>query len=135
MLYEAQRDETNSEIKDAFVQTKVQQNVIKLLHDDILPRSVKNLELARSDYVASNVDIATVFSALREVLQIQLQVTQVEGELGKALAGLERAVGAEINEHPPSNVGEVPTPPSPASPGVFAPDNVKAVIDARPGEP
>ena len=120
MLFEAQRDETNSEIKDAFVQTKVQQNVIKLLRDDILPRSIKTLELARSDYVASNADIATVFSALREVLQIQLQVTQVEGELGKALAALERAVGAEINEHPPA-----PAPPPPATPGAFAPAEVK----------
>jgi outer membrane protein TolC len=135
MLYEAQRDETNSEIKDAFVQTKVQQNVIKLLRDGILPRSVKNLELARSDYVASNVDIATVFSALREVLQIQLQVAQVEGELGKALAALERAVGTEINEHPPSSVREIPAPPSPSTPGVFAPGDVKAVIEAGQSAP
>jgi cobalt-zinc-cadmium efflux system outer membrane protein len=49
----------------------------------------------------SNVDYATVLSAVREALQIELQIAQVEAELGKALASRERAVGCQINEHPP----------------------------------
>jgi len=101
-LYEAQRDETLSEIQDLMVQSKVQQNVLTLLRDGILPRTRESLELIRSDYAKSNVDYATVLSALREVLQVQLQIAQVEAELGKALAGLERAVGCQINEHPPA---------------------------------
>ena len=48
----------------------------------------------------------TLITAWREVLQIQLQIAQVEAELGKALASLERAVGVQLNAHPP-------TPPSP----------------------
>ena len=44
----------------------------------------------------------TLITAWREVLQIELQVAQVEAELGKALASLERAVGLQINEHPPA---------------------------------
>jgi len=124
-LYEAQRDETFGEIKDFMVQAKVQQNVIGLLRDQILPRTNATLELARSDYAKGNVDVATVFSALREVLQIQLQVAQVEGELGKALASLERAVGAQINEHPPARGAgdgtstQNPPPPPPADSGPF----------------
>ena len=35
------------------------------------------------------------------LLQVQLQIAQVEAELAKALAALERAVGSQINEHPP----------------------------------
>ncbi|WP_406701072.1 TolC family protein [Singulisphaera sp. Ch08] len=117
-LYEAQRDETFGEIKDFMVQAKVQQDVIGLLRDNILPRMNTTLELARSDYAKGNVDVATVFSALREVLQIQLQIAQVEGELGKALASLERAVGTQINEHPPAHRAEavVPTPNTPPLP-------------------
>ena len=123
-LYEAQRDETFGEIKDFMVQARVQQNVIGLLRDSILPRTSETLKLARSDYVGGNADVATVFSALREVLQIQLQIAQVEGELGKALASLERAVGTQINEHPPGpNQAEAatspPSPPPSASPGPF----------------
>ena len=122
-LYEAQRDETFGEIRDFMVQAKVQQDVSTLLRDQILPRTNATLELARSDYAKGNVDIATVFSALREVLQIQLQVAQVEGELGKALASLERAVGTQINEHPPGPgrppLDGAPSPPPPDTPSPF----------------
>jgi outer membrane protein, heavy metal efflux system len=101
-LYEAQRDETLSEIQDLMVQAKVQQDVLSLLRDGILPRTRQSLNLARSDFANRNVDYPTLLSALREVLQIQLQIAQVEAELGKALASLERAVGTQINEHPPA---------------------------------
>jgi outer membrane protein TolC len=116
-LYEAQRDETFSEIQDLMVQAKVQQNVLTLLRDGILPRTRQSLELTRSDYANRNVDYPTLLSALREVLQVQLQIAQVEAELGKALAGLERAVGCEINQHPPTAkpAGTAPTiPPAPS---------------------
>ncbi len=101
-LYEAQRDETASEIQDLMVQARAQQNVLALLRDSILPRTKDSLDLARSDYAKSNVDYATVLSTLREVLQVQLQIAQVEAELAKALAALERAVGCQLNEHPPA---------------------------------
>jgi outer membrane protein, heavy metal efflux system len=100
-LYEAQRDESYSEIQDLTVQARVHQNVLGLLRDSTLPRTKESLELARSDYAKSNVDYGTVQSALREVLRVQLQIVQVEAELAKALAALERAVGCQINEHPP----------------------------------
>ncbi len=100
-LYESQRDEAFNEIQDLMVQSRVQQNVLVLLRDSILPRTKESLELARSDYAKGNVDYATVLSTVREVLQVELQIVQVEAELGKALASLERAVGCQINEHPP----------------------------------
>ena len=97
-LYEVEQDEANSEIKDFLTQAKVQQDVLGLLRDNILPRIEHTLELAKTDYENQNVDIATVLSVQREVLQVAIQVAQVEAELGKALASLERAVGCEINE-------------------------------------
>ncbi len=137
-LYEAQRDETFGEIKEFMVQAKVQQNVIALLKGQILPRTNSTLELARSDYAKGNVDVATVFSALREVLQIQLQVAQVEGELGKALASLERAVGVQINEQPPTRGAEAasPTPNLPPPPdGGTGPFRPEAPASERPEQP
>ena len=68
------------------MQARAQQDVLGLLRDSILPRTEESLDLARSDYAKGNVDYATVLSALREVLQVQLQIAQVEAELGKALA-------------------------------------------------
>jgi outer membrane protein TolC len=112
-LYEAQLDATESELQDLMVQAKVQQSVLSLFRESILPRTEHSLDLARSDYAKSNVNFATVLSALREVLQVQLQIAQVEAELGKALAALERAVGRQINEHAP--------PPSLHEDASFAP--------------
>ncbi len=103
-LLEAQRDETYSEIQDLMVQARVQQNVLSLLRDSILPRTRESLELARGDYARSNVDYATVLSSLRELLQVQLQIAQIEAELAKALAALERAVGCQINDRTPAGL-------------------------------
>jgi cobalt-zinc-cadmium efflux system outer membrane protein len=127
-LYEAQRDETYSEIQDLMMQAKVQQNVLSLLRDSILPRTRKSLDLARSDFVESNVNYATLLSALREVLQVQMQIAQVEAELGKALASLERVVGAQINEHPPT--------PRPAGPAALpaTPSTTPAPAPSPPAE-
>ena len=117
-LYEAQRDETYSEIYDFMTQARVQQNVLNLLRDSILPRAEQALELAGKDFAAGNVDLPTVLSAQRETLQVQVQVAQIEGELGKALASLERAVGCQFNDHPPApaTAGTVDPPASPSPP-------------------
>jgi outer membrane protein TolC len=96
-LFEAQQDATRSEIYDLMVQAKVQQNVLQLLRDTLLPRSRETLELAKSDYARSNAEIGVLISAMREVLKLQVQIAQVEAELGKALALLERAVGTELS--------------------------------------
>ncbi len=125
-LYEAQRDETRSTIADFMTQARVQQNVLGLLRDQILPRARQTLENAGGDYSQGNVDFAALISAMREVLQVELQVTQVEAELGKALASLERAVGCRINEHPPApetpaTANPSPLPPKPPGPGPFRP--------------
>ena len=131
-LYEAQRDETYGEIHDFMTQARVQQNVLGLLRDGILPRAEQALELAGKDFAAGNVDLPTVLSAQRETLQVQVQVAQIEGELGKALASLERAVGCQFNEHPPApaaaaaaadtaNTAASPSPP-PSTSGPFQPE-------------
>ncbi|MDE2505789.1 MAG: TolC family protein [Planctomycetota bacterium] len=131
-LLEAQADAIWSDIQDLHAQANAQHNVLALLRDDILPRSRKSLELARSDYALGNVDYATAQSALREVLQVELNVAQVEAELGKALAALERAVGCELESNPagpsmpaplstPSSRDSTPPIPPPTRPGPFHP--------------
>ena len=134
-LYEAQRDETQAEITDLMSQAKVQQNVLGLLRDQILPRTRQTLENAGSDYSKGNVDFASLISALREVLQVQLQMTQVEAELAKALAALERSVGCQINEHPPTPENVAPMSPSsqptPPTSGPFLPTPPSATEEER----
>ena len=141
-LYEAERDEASSEIKDFLTQAKVQQNVLSLLRDGILPRAKDTLGLARTDYENGNVDIATVLSAEREVLQVEIQIAQVEAELGKALAVLERAIGCQVNERtletgPSEAAIPTPAPPPPAGGSPFLPTPPAAPEASRntPPEP
>ena len=82
------------------------------------------LRLTSSEYRAASagVDFLSLVGAWRELLQVELQIAQVESELGKTLASLERAVGAQLNEHPPDprETGAAepvkPGPPTSASP-------------------
>lgn len=117
-LYEAERDGAFRTIKDQFTQARAQQRTLELLTVGILPRARQALELAAADYEVGTVDFLTLITAWREVLQIELQVAQIEAELGKSLASLERAVGLEISRHPPAPAtapadAAAPAPPPP----------------------
>ncbi|APW63556.1 TolC family protein [Paludisphaera borealis] len=103
-LYEAERDQTYRDVKDALVAARVQQNVVGLLRRNNLPSARRIFELTRSEYRSNKegVDYLSLLGAWRDVLQVELQIAQVEAELGKTLAQLERAVGAQLNEHPPA---------------------------------
>ncbi len=115
-LYEAERDQANRDIKDLFAQAKVQENVAGLLRRTNLPNAEQVLKLTAGEYTAGNVDTLALITAQRELLQTQLQVAQVESELGKALAALERAVGVQLSETPPpAGAAPAATPPPPPS--------------------
>jgi outer membrane protein TolC len=111
-LYVAERDQVHRDIKDALIQARAQQNVLSLLRRSNLPNARRILELTASDYRSgiAGVDYLSIIGAWRELLQVELQIAQVEAELGKALATLERAVGVELNENPPAQA--VADPPS-----------------------
>ncbi|MGO9597826.1 MAG: TolC family protein [Isosphaeraceae bacterium] len=113
-LYEAERDQSHRDIKSLFVQARAQQNVISLLRKSNLPAARQVLRLTSSEYRTNvaGVDLLSVFSAWRDLLQVELQIAQIEAELGKTLASLERAVGVQLNEHPP-DLSSLPAPPSP----------------------
>ena len=102
-LYLAERDQAHRDIKDFLVQARAQQSVLALLRRSNLPNAKRILELTAGDYRAGNagVDYLSLISAWRELLQVELQIAQTESELGKTLASLERAVGVQLNEHPP----------------------------------
>jgi outer membrane protein TolC len=131
-LYEAERDQSHRDIKDLFVRARSQRNIADLLRRVNLPAARQVLELTAGDYRAGNagVDLLVVLSATRDLLQVELQVAQLESELGKTLASLERAVGAALNEHPPDPAAIAP--PSDA-PGPFRPEEGQVPSRSREG--
>ena len=132
-LLESEKDRTYREIKELMIQAKSQREILDLLRARILPRSRQALEIAANDYRTGKVDYLTMITAWREVLEVELQIAQVESELGKALASLERAVGIELTaqtdiilppraSEPTSNSGGVlDTPALPETSGLPAP--------------
>ena len=93
-LYEAERDQSRRDIKGLYAQARAQQNVVNLLRKNNLP-TASVLTLTSDQYRANvaGVDLLSLISAWRDLLQVELQIAQVEAELGKTLASLERAVG------------------------------------------
>jgi outer membrane protein TolC len=135
-LYEDERDQAQRDVKDLFVQARVQQNVVGLLNRSNLPAAKQVFELTTSAFRAANagVDYLSVLNAWRDVLQVELQIAQVEAELGKTLASLERAVGVQLNEHPPDSPSTTTgpsdsgsAPPPLRSPGPFRREDQSAV--------
>ena len=127
LLYQAERDQAHRDVKDLFVQARVQRNILGLFRRTNLPNARQVLDLTAADYRTGSpgADYPSVLAAWREVLQVELQVAQVEAELRKTLASLERAVGAQINEHPPDPEAIRPPdaiPEPPTTTGPFGPD-------------
>jgi outer membrane protein TolC len=116
-LYEAERNQSQRDIKGLFAQARALQNVVSLLRKNNLPTAERVLSLTSGEYRANvaGVDFLTVITAWRELLQVQLQIAQLESDLGKALASLERAVGVQLNEHPPQPSSPATPPQNPAA--------------------
>jgi outer membrane protein TolC len=140
-LYEAERDQSHRDIKGLFVQARALENVAGLLRRSNLPAARQVLELTAGDYRsgAQGVDLLSVLSATRDVLQLELQIAQLESELAKSVASLERAVGVQLNEHPPDPSAIAAPPPQPAPPPADAPGpfghgagEVRPLVEPRP---
>jgi outer membrane protein TolC len=117
-LYEAEKDQVQRDIRDAFALVRSQESVLRLLRRSNRPTARRILDLTAADYRAGNAgtDYLSLVSAWREVLQVELQIAQLESELGKSLAALERAVGTQLNEHPPELKPVEPAPAASGSP-------------------
>lgn len=129
--YEYLRDQTLEEVKSLMAEAEARREVADLFRSGYLPRGRQALEVAANDYRTGNRDFVSLITAWRELLQIELQLARFETELGQALARLERVVGVQLNEHPPTPDAftmpiqpapdQTPPPPLDDEPGPFEP--------------
>ena len=131
-LYEAERDQANRDVKELFTQAKVQEDVLAILNRTNLPNARQVLKLTGSEFTAGNVDALSLITAQRDLLQVRLEVAQVETDLAKSLAQLERAVGADLSEHPPREPAAAPVDAPPTPPG--EPGPFREATESREGE-
>lgn len=105
-LYEAEKNQSRRDIRTLHNSVKVQRQVLKLIQDTNLPNTRRILESVESDYRSgkTGVDALSMLAAWRDVLSVELQMAQVETELAKSLASLERAVGMRLTQLSPQEI-------------------------------
>ena len=113
-LYEAEKNQSRRDIRTLHNSVKVQRQVLKLIQDTNLPNTRRILESVESDYRSgkAGTDVLSMLSASRDVLAVELQIAQVETELAKSSASLERAVGMRLTQVSPEELKSIkPLPP------------------------
>ena len=100
--YDALRDQTLEEVKDLYSQATSQNEMLRLFHDNIVPKADQTLKVSLRAYEVGEVDFLQLVDNWRQVLRFQLAEQRLESQLRQSLAMLERVVGtygAEFIEH------------------------------------
>jgi outer membrane protein TolC len=95
--YDSLRDGTLEEVTDLFAQAKSQQELLKLFHEDILPKARQTLEVSSRAYNVGEVDFLQLIDNWRQLLRYELTYRRLEASLRQTLAELERVVGGFQN--------------------------------------
>ncbi len=130
--YDSLRDRTAESVKDLYTRAISQYDLVKLFHDDIIPKAEQTLEVSQSDYQVGEVDFLTVIDNWQQLLRFQIAYHRVESQLQQTLAALERAVGGQLQTV--SAVEHVPLP-LPSENRLLMPDALPAVPHAPRAQP
>ena len=84
-------------VADAYVRVKAAERRAALLRTTILPQSEQTLEVSRIAYQADRVDFLTLIEGERTLLDARLEYFRAVSEHERALADLERAMGADLS--------------------------------------
>ncbi len=113
--YDSVRDRTTAEVKDLFVQANSQYQLIRLFHDDIVPKADQTLRVSMSAYEVGTTDFLQLIDNWRELLRFQVMYQRLESQLQQTLASLDRVVGGQLQlEAVQPNTNTLrPQPPQP----------------------
>jgi cobalt-zinc-cadmium efflux system outer membrane protein len=121
--FDSLRDGTVQQVKDLFVQAASQEELVKLFHDDIIPRADQTLKASTSAYEVGTTDFLQLVDNWRQLLRFRIAYHRLEAQLRQSLASLERVVGGQLAR----GVGPETAPKAPnARPEAPAPKNPAA---------
>jgi len=110
--YDSLRDQTQEEVKDLFAQISSQQELLRLLGDEIVPKAEQTFEVSLRAYEVGEVTFLQLVDNWRQLLRFQLSAYRLEAQLRQSLARLERAVGGYLHADamPHDNLEPEPAP-------------------------
>lgn len=92
--YDALRDQTQEEVKDLFVQLQSQQELLRLLREEIVPKADQTFEVSLRAYEVGDVTFLQLVDNWRQLLRFQIATHRQEAQLRQSLARLERILGS-----------------------------------------
>lgn len=115
--YVTVRDQVMLEVRTAHTQLEQAQQNLHLLRDRILPALQQTQELARRNYEDGGAPYFLVLQTTTQYLDSRMRELQLEADMRRAVAELERAVGARLaRERSNTSTESLPLLPVPAEP-------------------
>lgn len=94
---EAVRLRVRSEVAGAWIQAKTAESRFVSLRDGVVPAAKRTLSAAKAAYASpSGPELLSVLDAARAAFDVELDTVAARGELDRALAELDAAVGARV---------------------------------------
>ncbi len=91
--YDSLRDQTREEVADLFAQVQSQQELLRLLREEIVPKADQTFEVSLRAYEVGDVTFLQLVDNWRQLLRFQISAYRLESQLRQSLARLERVVG------------------------------------------
>jgi outer membrane protein, heavy metal efflux system len=98
--YDSLRDQTQQSVKDLFVQTTAQRDLVQLFSREIVPKADQTLKASFPAYEAGQTDLLQLINNWRDLLQFQIAYYRLQSQLRQTIATLERVVGGELPVEP-----------------------------------
>lgn len=91
---------TRMEVAEAHAHARSIEEQLVLARDEVLPAAERSVEAMSAAYVGGQADLMSWIDAARGVLDAQIEIVELTGELARANARLELAVGAPLRRAP-----------------------------------
>jgi outer membrane protein TolC len=112
--YDQMKDETQRDVKRLFTEAVSQREMSLLFRESILPKTEQAFEVALREYQVGQTEFADLLGTWRELLRYHITDLQLETQLRKSIASLERVVGGYLDRADGVDVLPVPElPPLP----------------------
>lgn len=98
--FAAQKDQFHAEVQSLHAQFTEHDQVLAILQEQVVPRSVQAFELVTEAYRAGRADFQQLLDTYRTLLQYRIDLSRREAIRQQVLASLERAVGAAVTAPP-----------------------------------